>query len=169
MASRRDYELAAEIAANLREPVVTEAFVSFFRASPGNFDEGRFRRAAGTSNYRARRGVSQYGDNPGKFDNILDNALYLLSLDGTDESAGDSSEGQGWYGLMLKVTYDDLRPSPEVRRYMKANDFDFPLHVIIHERTDGIVEVDYFDSDKEAEDEWEDIEDGMAYEEGDEG
>jgi hypothetical protein len=95
---------------------------------------------------------------PGKFDNILDNALYLLSLDGPDAECGNSGEGDGWYGLMLNVTREDLAPSPEVRRYMRAEEINFPLHAIIFEDSRGFVSVNYYESAKEAEEEWEEIE-----------
>jgi hypothetical protein len=106
---------------------------------------------------------SEYSEKPGKFDNDLDRALYLLAHDGPDDQCGDSSEGNGWYALMLNVTGgeggDDMGvPSPSVKRYMREAGISFPIHAIIFERPDGIVEVTYYDSAKEAEEEWEEIE-----------
>ncbi len=117
---------------------------------------------------RADRG-EEPASNPGKFDNDLDHAMYLLSLDGTDEECGDSTVDR-WYGLMTNVTEDDTGTlSPGAKQVMRRDSMKYPLHCIVSEDTQGFVSVDYFDSAKEAEEEWSDIESECAYEDADDG
>jgi hypothetical protein len=132
--------------------ILAKEFADFFAADNGRFNRSRFFSAAGI----------EYRGNPGKFDNDLDHAMYLLALDGADAECGDSSVYR-WYGLMTGVTRDDTGTlSPTARQIMRRDSMSYPLHVIVSEDSQGFVSVDYYDSAKEAEEAWEEIEEECA-------
>lgn len=130
---------------------LADAFAVYFKDDNPNFSKDRFLEAA-----NVLRG-GYHGNPESKFRTALDEAMYVLSLDGQDDGVGDSSEGNGWYGLMLNVVAQELQPTSQARRDMQKQGIVFPLHAIVFERSDGIVEVTYFDSAKEAEEEWEEV------------
>lgn len=116
------------------------------------------------------KGIRSYG--PGKFYTIVDSYAFDL---GADEETS-YPDGGGWYGLLSlnRDALDDIRA--------RAADHDDQLTkeeedlingsaaVIFFERSDGIVEADWFDDMKEAAKEWDAIEEevGEANEDEDE-
>lgn len=106
--------------------------------------------------------IRSYG--PGKFVKLIDSYAYELTLDGgPDEEASYPQEGSGWYGLLwldpetrdavAKVAVDhDDEITPEEEDLL-----DDSKAVIFFERSDGIVEADWFDDKKEAEEAWAEI------------
>ena len=112
-------------------------------------------------------GIRSYG--PGKFNTILDGFVYELALDGVDEEIS-LGEGQGWYGFL---EFDE-KTAGQIRELMAAQHepdepteeeekrLTFASAVIIYERSDGIVEVQWFDNPKEAEEEWAAIEEEFS-------
>ena len=165
MMSRKDYQRAAEIIAyaslNARERTMLEdAFAEFFRGDNPRFDEGRFREAAQP---RTRKNP------PGKFEasGRYGEVLHLLSLDGTDESLECPD---GWYGLMLDITKAEVveaaREGMDLRGGVKPEHFfqRYPLHVIVCEDSAGFFTYEQFNSKKDAEEAWEELESNCAYE-----
>lgn len=120
----------------------------------------------------AEDGIRSYG--PGKFYTVLDSYVHEFTLDGgVDEEAG-SGEGNGWYGL---VRLDDgsrkrIREiAAEEKDELTEEEEDLlndNVVVILFERSDGIVEADWFDKKREAEKAWAGIEEEMADIEGEE-
>jgi hypothetical protein len=101
--------------------------------------------------------IRRYG--PGKFHTLLDSFAYELTLDGVDEEES-YGEGGGWYGLVWledgdrtrirEIAGDDLTEDEETL-------LDDTVAIIFFERSDGIVETDWFNDEEEAEEQWEDI------------
>jgi hypothetical protein len=108
---------------------------------------------------------------PGKFDTMLDAAVYQLSLDESDEEAGSVSEVGMWAGLMYNGEIlsqglelaKDLDTTREERAYLAK---EGQAGVILTENDQGFVNVSYFKKKKDLEDEWKAIvEDLAVYEE----
>lgn len=102
--------------------------------------------------------------NPGKFDDAFSRAVYLLSLQGTEEEAGDSTDGL-WVGLLLDVGKAELLEAAldeedrrEVRGIIKRDGVRFPLQCVITENTQGFVDVDAFSSKQSARNRFNEIE-----------
>jgi hypothetical protein len=105
--------------------------------------------------------IRSYG--PGKFVKLIDSYAYELTLDGGPDEEASYGEGNGWYGLLwldpetrdavAKVAVDhDDEITPEEEDLL-----DDSKAVIFFERSDGIVEADWFDDKKEAEEAWAEI------------
>lgn len=111
---------------------------------------------------RRDEGIRSYG--PGKFATILDSHAFTVTLDGgADEEATYPQEGSGWYGL-LWIDKDTINRVHEIAAEEKDNLteeeedlLDDSAAVIFFERSDGIVEADWFDNKREAEEEWANI------------
>lgn len=96
---------------------------------------------------------------PGKFDSAVEEVLYEFAGDSSDHLSIE--DGGGWWGLVLDATKEEVMdfahhtdisiPAEELREW------EFPIHAIVHERSDGIVETETFDSAKEAEEAWEEL------------
>lgn len=108
------------------------------------------------------KSIRSYG--PGKFATIVDSYVYEVTLDGgADEEATYPQEGSGWFGLV----WIDTPTRERIREIAHEQDdrlteeeenlLDDSKAVILFERSDGIVEVDWFDSKREAEEEWANI------------
>ncbi len=96
----------------------------------------------------------------GKFDTILDEYVYQVSLDGgPDEECGDSSSGAGWYGLMRdgKTIFRDNDPFLETLNEAEHSLLESSAGVILFEDTQGFVSVDYFEDAAELERIWAEI------------
>ena len=118
------------------------------------------------------KGIRLYG--PGKFYTILDSYAYEAALDGIDEEAS-YGEGNGWYGL-LWLDKDACKSISEIATENKdqltkaeENMLDDHVAIIFFERSDGIVETDWFDNASRVVERWQDIEDDTAEEEEEEG
>lgn len=116
------------------------------------------------------KGIRSYG--PGKFYTILDSHAYGVTLDGgADEEATYPQEGSGWFGLLWlsdgvrDVIVTDAEKADEALTEEEEDLLDDSVAVIFFERSDGIVEADWFADKKEAEAEWASI---LADTEGDE-
>jgi hypothetical protein len=82
---------------------------------------------------------------PGKFSTEADRLLYEASLDGGADDEVSVGDGGGWYGLMAG-SLADIHPG------LKGTG-----GAIIFERSDGIVEVEYFKKAADARAEFEEI------------
>ena len=105
------------------------------------------------------KGIRSYG--PGKFATVLDSYAYEMTLDGgADEEATYPQEGSGWYGVVWfePGTRERVREIAEEegdRLTEEEEDLlDETKAVILFERSDGIVEVEWYDNLKEAEEAW---------------
>jgi hypothetical protein len=104
------------------------------------------------------KGIRSYG--PGKFDTIIDGYVYDFAIDGGVDEEESYPEGGGWYGLVMlddsareairqAVHYTDDELTEEEEDLLDDSEA-----IILFERSDGIVEADWFSSRKEALDEW---------------
>jgi hypothetical protein len=115
-------------------------------------------------------GIRSYG--PGKFNTKLDSYAYELTLDGgADREEG--GEGNGWYGYVAldHDTTDRIHKIAKEEQDQLTRDEEDLLAkssaVIFFERSDGIVEADWFDTTDEADELWEEIEAEFEEEEND--
>ena len=107
-------------------------------------------------------GIRSYG--PGKFYKLIDSYLYEISLNGGPDREASYGEGNGWYGFM------NLNPATKSEVHVIASEADDELTdeevdllsesvaVIFFERSDGIVEADWFSDMDKAEAVWDEIE-----------
>jgi hypothetical protein len=115
---------------------------------------------------RNENDVRSYG--PGKFYTILDGYVYEMTLDGGADEEASYEEGGGWYGLVsldksavaraqeLAAEQNDRLTAAELEQ-LRTN-----VGVILFERTDGIVESDWFLSKKKLAAAWKRVEDDVA-------
>jgi hypothetical protein len=108
----------------------------------------------------AARGIRPYG--PGKFSTIVDSYASGITLDGgADEEV---HVADSYYGLVrIDHEFRDLvheAAADEGDRLTGAEEelLDRSMAVIFHERSDGIVEADWFEDLDEAEDAWAELE-----------
>lgn len=107
------------------------------------------------------KGIRSYG--PGKFSTILDSYAYGVTLDGGADEEEGYPEGGGWYGLLWidgsarDVISTDADNAGETLTPEEEDLLDESVAVIFFERSDGIIETDWFDDKKEAEEHWADI------------
>jgi len=118
------------------------------------------------------RGIRPYGS--GKFNTILDSYVYGITLDGGADEEISLGDGNGWYGF---VGFDE-KTADAVRR-LAAEEKDeltpaeekqltFTSAVILFERSDGIVEISWFDNPEEAKEEWTELEEEFSEEDDEE-
>lgn len=91
--------------------------------------------------------LRSYG--PGKFSLIIDKLLYS-AFDPDDEISFDN--GEGWYGLYRAPLLEDpFDPHllPDERTFLELQ-----AGAIMFERSDGIVEIDYYETDRELDEAW---------------
>lgn len=145
---------------------LTEEFERMFRKDNPSFDAGRFSAAVGETGGRTREtrkatGIRSYG--PGKFSTLLDSYAHEMTLDGGIDEEVSIENGGGWYGL-LRLD-DDARDAickiaDEHKSTLTDEENDLledSGSVILFERSDGIVEAEWFEDDDEAEEQWADI------------
>lgn len=102
-------------------------------------------------------GHRSYG--PGKFEGSGEIGSLINDL-GTDEDLGDS-ETFGWYGLLRdgeSILAQLLESGAEVTEE-EAENLRTSAGVILHEDSQGFVDVDYYDTEDELEEAWSDLED----------
>jgi len=107
-------------------------------------------------------GIRSYGH--GKFHTIIDSYVYAMTLDGGADREESYDEGGGWYGF-VELSHKDAERIREVsienrdQLTVEENELlDESVAVILFERSDGIVEADWFTDMKEAEAQWAEIE-----------
>jgi hypothetical protein len=98
--------------------------------------------------------------NPGKFDDSVEELLYVIDH---DQTAGDANEG-GWYGLVSGL----LRPEAielaelnglDIAEFQEdAKQYDWPLNAIITEDSQGFVEVFTFKENRDLIASWRKVE-----------
>ena len=111
------------------------------------------------------KGIRPYG--PGKFNTLIDSYAYALTGDGVDEEAS-LGEGNGWYGLIrldhsargairdaAVENHDDLTNA-------EMTMLETAAAIIFFERSDGIVESDWFDNLEDANEQWAAIEEDAS-------
>ena len=116
---------------------------------------------------------------PGKFNDDLAAAIYAASLDGgPDEEVGSTMEAPGtWAGLMrdgrdLARALEANEADPQTRVGVTAEELEFlrregSAGVIITERSDGFVDVAYYDDPAALEKDWRECLEDLAIEEED--
>jgi hypothetical protein len=111
-------------------------------------------------------GIRSYG--PGKFIKLIDEYAYEACLNQGTPDEEISHEGFGWYALLVL--------DESARRFIReiAEDADDELTrdedgllddseaLVLHERSDGIVVVDWYDHASEAREVWEELEEELA-------
>jgi hypothetical protein len=112
------------------------------------------------------KGIRSYG--PGKFYTIVDGYAYAATLDGGADEEESYPDGDGWYGLLWVSdgVVDRIREEAADEKDELTDEeealLDESVAVIFFERSDGIVETEWYDDKKEAEEAWADIEKEMA-------
>lgn len=109
------------------------------------------------------KGIRPYG--PGKYNQLIDSHASAVALDlGSDE---ELSLEQGGYYALIRV---DRAFRKAVEEKEELTDEEYELlrvteAIIFYERSDGIVEAEWFDDVEEANDEWAAIEEELGEEE----
>ena len=118
------------------------------------------------------KGIRSYG--PGKFSTIIDSYAFEAGTNGIDEEESYPNGG-GWYGLLwlddsardavIDIAIDQNRDklTNEEMKLLKS-----AKAIIFFERSDGIVEAEWFYNKKEAQEDWADIQKEFEEEEEDE-
>jgi len=115
--------------------------------------------------------IRSYG--PGKFNTIIDGYTFDVTRDGADEEAS-FGEGNGWYGLLKldKAARDHVHQAAHYEEDdLTEEESDLladSAAVIFFERSDGIVEADWFDDMGKAKKAWDRIEADTEEDEDDE-
>lgn len=104
--------------------------------------------------------IRPYG--PGKFNTILDQYVYTVSLDGgcdEEETYGDS-----WYGIMRngRTIFRDHDPLLETLNAAEQEQLTSSTGVIIYQDSQGFVYVDYYASKEALESAWAKIQEECA-------
>lgn len=106
--------------------------------------------------------IRSYG--PGKFRTIVDQYVYMMSLDGADEDVGESCNGGTWYGKMTDLAgFSPDIDFPELNSAERLLLCD-SVGAIVSENDLGFVEVQYYTNSNEFERAWMDIVDSQYYE-----
>lgn len=116
-------------------------------------------------------GIRSYG--PGKFHNVIDEYVYEACLNQGTPDEEISHEGFGWFALLLLDT-----SARDFIREIAADEGDVLTDeeqdmiseseaLILHERSDGIVEVDWYDRPSQAKQVWAELEEELADDEDD--
>ena len=109
----------------------------------------------------AKKGIRPYG--PGKYVKIIDGYAHDVALDGGFDEEESYPDGGWWYGLLLldKQARDAIHQAAHYAEddLTKAEEdlLDDSAAVIFFERSDGIVETDWFENRQEALEEWAEI------------
>lgn len=101
--------------------------------------------------------IRPYG--PGKFDTIVDQYVYQVSLDGgPDEEIGESCNGT-WYGLMRHghTIFRDHDPLLETLTEAEAELIKSSAGVILCEDSQGFVTVEYFETTEKLDAAWAEV------------
>ncbi len=141
---------------------LTGEFERMFKKDNPAFDAGRFSAAIGETGGRTREareatGIRSYG--PGKFSTLLDSYAFEGGVD-EEESY---EEGRGWYGLLrLDDNVREAICETAIENKDQLTDdeeemLDDNVAVIFFERSDGIVEAEWFEDENEADDAWAEI------------
>ena len=98
--------------------------------------------------------------NPGKFEDTVEELLYVLDH---DQTAGDANEG-GWYGLVSgllrpeAITLAEMNGLDRAEFQEDAKQYDWPLNAIITEDSQGFVEVFTFKENRDLMASWRKVE-----------
>lgn len=119
-------------------------------------------------------GIRPYGH--GKFHTLIDSYAYAVTLDGGADEEESYEEGGGWYGLLwidddsadtIRKNALDAEVLGEGLNRDEERLLDESVAVIFFERSDGIVDADWFGNKQDAEAAWEEIQE-LFENEGDE-
>ena len=102
--------------------------------------------------------IRQYG--PGKFDTVLDQYVYQVSLDGgCDDEISASDSGDNWYGMMRGgfSIFRDHDPFLDRLNSAEREQLTSSAGVLLCEETNGFVSVGYFKTDSELDTAWNEI------------
>ena len=103
--------------------------------------------------------IRSYG--PGKFDTVMDQYVYQVSLDGgCDDEISSLAWGDNWYGMMRNgsTIFRDHDPFLDRLNEPEQEKLTSAAGVILCETSDGFITVDYFATDAELDTAWEGIE-----------
>lgn len=107
-------------------------------------------------------GIRSYG--PGKFYTIVDSYVFGVTLDGgADEEATYPQEGSGWFGLVwldaptCQAIVSNAEADGDPLTDEEVEQLETHKAVILFERSDGIVEADWFDNKAAAEAAWAEV------------
>jgi len=116
--------------------------------------------------------IRSYG--PGKFNTLLDSYVYGLTLDGGADEEVSLGDGNGWYGFVglghdeVESVRDSMEKDGEPITTEEDELLESSPAVILFERSDGLVEANWFDDLDEAEKQWAAIEEDFEGDDEDE-
>lgn len=101
-----------------------------------------------------KSGIRPYG--PGKFNTILDQYVYSVSLYGGADEEESYGDGSGWYGLMRhgRSIFRDHDPMLETLNVDEQELLTSSAGVILYEDSNGFVYVTYYDTDSQLDAAW---------------
>lgn len=107
--------------------------------------------------YAHSQGIRSYGLT--KFQTILDQYVYQVSLDGGCDDEIGSSDWGSWYGLMRhgRTIFRDHDPFLETLNQAEQEKLTGSAGVILREDSDGFVAVHYFQDEKNLDAAWADV------------
>lgn len=106
--------------------------------------------------------IRSYG--PGKFIDIIDSYAYEITLDGGADEETSYPDAGGWYGLLhldqktRERVHQQAHYEEDDLTEEESDLLDDSKAIIFFERSDGIVEADWFDDMGKAELAWDEIE-----------
>lgn len=106
--------------------------------------------------------IRSYG--PGKFSDVIDSYVYLVTLDGGADEEQSYPEGGRWYGLVrfdpetVKAVEREARENGDKLTPEELDQFKRAAGVILFERSDGIVEASWYSKKDKLEKAWKEIE-----------
>lgn len=104
--------------------------------------------------------IRPYG--PGKFSTILDSYVHALTLDGGADEEESYPDGGGWYGLLRgPFEYESEHDRPRLNA-AEISELTGSIGVILYERSDGIVESEWFETSEALESAWAHVQDEFA-------
>jgi len=101
--------------------------------------------------------IRSYG--PGKFNTILDEYVYQVSLDGGCDDEISDAEASAWFGLMRngRTIFKDHDPLLETLNEAEQEKLTSSAGVILSEDSNGFVYVDYYKTEDELNAAWDRI------------
>ena len=106
--------------------------------------------------------IRRYG--PGKFSTLLDSFLYDIVLNGGEDASASYPDGGGSYALilggpdLLPAVSDYAHERSDKLTSQEANALRDTAGIILYERSDGIVQSEWYDSKSDLEISWNEIE-----------
>lgn len=165
MAGHPTYEITATYGDPDRDEYdIEEAYELYEAGVNKGIESGILKRLGPEDKWGRELGHSALGAirrrGPGKFETILDSYLWEISLDGGADKEAGYEEGGGWFGAMyfdagmLASLHNTAGDNNDKLTQDEADEILKNYGVIMFERSDGIVEVAWYDKQTDLEADW---------------